>query len=153
MPLLTAELVRFIRSAAALKLPISATHTNTSMLSFVRKNTYRPLINEHFLMQSTKFSANALPDQKHAQSALQITIMAVAAFVIVTTEYVILGLLPALARDLGISISNAGLLVTLFAFSVMLFGPMLTPKLSHIERKQLFTFILLIFSDPMYWRP
>ncbi|MDY7579270.1 MFS transporter [Herbaspirillum sp. RTI4] len=71
--------------------------------------------------------------------------MAVAAFVIVTTEYMILGLLPALAKDLNISISAAGQLVTLFAFTVMLFGPFLTAKLAHIERKKLFTFILLVF--------
>ncbi|WP_200865482.1 MFS transporter, partial [Serratia fonticola] len=71
---------------------------------------------------------------------------AVAAFVIVTTEYLIVGLLPALARDLDISISAAGQFVTLFAFTVMLFGPVLTALLSHIERKRLFIAILMIFS-------
>jgi predicted MFS family arabinose efflux permease len=73
-------------------------------------------------------------------------ILAVAAFVIVTTEFLIVGLLPALARELRISISAAGQLVTLFAFTVMLFGPLLTGLLSHIERKRLFVFILLIFA-------
>ncbi len=80
------------------------------------------------------------------RSALSITILGVAAFVIVTTEYLIVGLLPGLARDLGISISAAGQLVTLFAFTVMLFGPFLTALLSHIERKRLFIVILLIFA-------
>ena len=69
-----------------------------------------------------------------------------AAFVIVTTEYLILGLLPALARDFNISVSAAGQLVTLFAFTVMLFGPFLTAKLSHLDRKKLFTFILVVFA-------
>ncbi|WP_164662077.1 MFS transporter, partial [Pseudomonas viridiflava] len=55
-------------------------------------------------------------------------------------------LLPALARDLGISISNAGLLVTLFAFTVMLFGPPLTAMLSHLDHKRTFIVILLIFA-------
>ncbi|RWR00687.1 MFS transporter [[Pantoea] beijingensis] len=77
---------------------------------------------------------------------LAIVILAMAAFVIVTTEYLIVGLLPALARDLKISISAAGQLVTLFAFTVMLFGPFLTALLSHIERKRLFIAILLIFT-------
>lgn len=81
-----------------------------------------------------------------SRSGLSIAILAVAAFVIVTTEYLIVGLLPALARDLGISISAAGQLVTLFAFTVMLFGPVLTALLSHIERKRLFVAILLIFA-------
>ena len=75
-----------------------------------------------------------------------ITILAVAAFIIVTTEYLIVGLLPGLARDLGISISAAGQLVTLFAFTVMLFGPVLTTLLAGVERKRLFIVILLIFA-------
>ncbi len=57
--------------------------------------------------------------------ALSVLLLAISAFVIVTTEFIIVGLLPALARDLNISITVAGMLVTLFAFSVMLFGPVL----------------------------
>ena len=79
-------------------------------------------------------------------SAMPIAVLAVAAFVIVTTEFLIIGLLPAMARDLGISISDAGLLVTLFAFTVMLFGPPLTAMLSHLDRKKTFIVILLIFA-------
>ena len=75
-----------------------------------------------------------------------IVILAIAAFVIVTTEFMIVGLLPALARDLVVSVSTAGQLVTLFAVVVMLFGPVLTAWLSHIERKKLFVAILLIFA-------
>jgi DHA1 family inner membrane transport protein len=79
-------------------------------------------------------------------SALPIAMLALAGFVIVTTEFLIIGLLPAMARDLGISISDAGLLVTLFAFTVMLFGPPLTAMLSHLDRKKTFIVILLIFA-------
>ncbi|MBB2496749.1 MFS transporter [Aquipseudomonas ullengensis] len=79
-------------------------------------------------------------------SALSITILAISAFLIVTTEFLIIGLLPAVARDLGISIAAAGQLVTLFAFTVMLFGPPLTAALAHLDRKQLFIAILLVFA-------
>lgn len=81
-----------------------------------------------------------------SQQGLSIAILAIAAFFIVTTEFMIIGLLPALARDLGISISTAGLLVTLFAFTVMLFGPVLTVFLSHFERKRLFIVLMLVFA-------
>jgi DHA1 family inner membrane transport protein len=81
-----------------------------------------------------------------AGHGVSILILAVAAFVIVSTEFMIVGLLPAVSRDLSISISAAGQLVTLFAFTVMLFGPVLTAWLSHIERKRLFTVILLVFA-------
>jgi len=76
--------------------------------------------------------------------AAAIAILAVAAFVIVTTEFLIVGLLPALARDLGVSI--AGQLVTLFAVVVMLCGPFLTAALAHIDRKRLFIAILVLFA-------
>lgn len=79
------------------------------------------------------------------RAGLSILILAVAGFIILTTEFLILGLLPALARDLNISIPLAGQLVTLFAFTVMLFGPLLTAKLAHLPRKKLFVFVLLVF--------
>jgi DHA1 family inner membrane transport protein len=97
-------------------------------------------------MSSTN-AAGAMPAaSSHASSGVQILIMAVAAFIIVTTEFLIVGLLPSLARDLDISIALAGQVVTLFAFTVMLFGPYLTARLAHVERKKLFTLILLVFA-------
>ncbi|MEQ7918575.1 MFS transporter [Xanthomonas sp. WHRI 1810A] len=98
-------------------------------------------------MQSSPVAdATAIPAAAQSRSGLQILIMAVAAFIIVTTEFLIVGLLPALARDLNISITLAGQVVTLFAFTVMLFGPVLTAKLAHVERKKLFVIILMVFA-------
>jgi len=87
------------------------------------------------------------PDLAPAQGQrLSIIILAIAAFIIVTTEFLIVGLLPSLARDLNISTATAGQLVTLFALVVMLAGPIMTAWLSHIERKRLFVAILLLFA-------
>ncbi|MFM9923780.1 MFS transporter [Variovorax sp. H27-G14] len=77
---------------------------------------------------------------------LSIVILAIAAFVIVSTEFLIVGLLPAMAVDLGVSVPLAGQLVTLFAFTVMLFGPPLTLLLSHLNRKALFVAIMGVFA-------
>ena len=74
-----------------------------------------------------------------------IIILALAAF-IVSTEFLIVGLIPALARDFGVSVPQAGQLVALFAFTVMLAGPPLTAALAHVERKRLFVAILLVFA-------
>ncbi|GFM85108.1 MFS transporter [Pseudomonas cichorii] len=95
---------------------------------------------------SESSSSVASSDARSTGTGLSIAILALAGFVIVTTEFLIIGLLPALARDLGVSISVAGLLVTLFAFTVMLFGPPLTAMLSHLDRKRTFIAILLIFA-------
>jgi DHA1 family inner membrane transport protein len=89
-------------------------------------------------------SASTAEARTHATGP--VLLLAIAAFVIVTTEFVIVGLLPAIARDLGLSIPAAGQLVTLFAFTVMLFGPILTASLSHIERRRLFVAILGVFA-------
>ncbi|HWV10698.1 MAG TPA: MFS transporter, partial [Pseudomonas sp.] len=88
----------------------------------------------------------ARPPVAAAGSTLSIAILAFSAFLIVTTEFLIVGLLPAVARDLDISISAAGQLVTLFAFTVTLFGPPLTAALSHLDRKKLFVGTLLVFA-------
>ena len=94
-------------------------------------------------MMSTLVHSNS---SARGGSTLAVGVLAAAAFVIVTTEYLIVGLLPALSRDLGISISLAGQLLTLFGFTVMLFGPPLTAMLVHVNRKPLFIAILLLFA-------
>ncbi|MGE7368977.1 MFS transporter [Neorhizobium sp. NPDC001467] len=87
-----------------------------------------------------------LAGERRANAPLAVLLLAVSAFIIVTTEFIIVGLLPTLSRDLNVSVSTAGQLVTLFAFTVMLAGPFLTAMLSHIERKRLFVFILVVFA-------
>ena len=93
-------------------------------------------------------SSPTTPDVAPAAGGSQasIVVLAVAAFVVVTTEFLMVGLLPALARDLDVSVSAAGQVVTLFAVVVMLFGPLLTAWLGHLERKRLFLGVLLLFA-------
>ncbi|POA50913.1 MULTISPECIES: MFS transporter [Pseudomonas] len=75
-----------------------------------------------------------------------ILLLSAAGFTILTTEFVIVGLLPAIARDLQVSVSQAGLLVTLFAFTVAAFGPFLTAYFARFPRKQLFIIVLVLFG-------
>jgi DHA1 family inner membrane transport protein len=93
-------------------------------------------------MTTTSYASSFVPRSGGAS----IPILAIAAFVIVTTEFLIVGLLPALARDLGIAVSTAGQLVTLFAVVVMLCGPFLTAWLANVDRKRLFVAILVLFA-------
>lgn len=86
------------------------------------------------------------PHEDPKAGQLSVLLLAVSAFVIVTTEFVIVGFLPALANDLGVSISIAGMLVTAFAFTVMVLGPFLTALLSSVDRKRLFIGLLLVFA-------
>ncbi|MCF5745376.1 MULTISPECIES: MFS transporter [Pseudomonas syringae group] len=77
---------------------------------------------------------------------LPILLLSAAGFTVLTTEFIIVGLLPAVARDLDVTVSQAGLLVTLFAFTVAAFGPFLTAYFSRFERKRLFISILILFG-------
>ena len=83
---------------------------------------------------------------KSWQHLLPIMLLSAAGFTVLTTEFIIVGLLPAVAKDLHVSIPQAGLLVTLFAFTVAAVGPPLTAHLSQFERKRLFVIALLLFA-------
>ena len=77
---------------------------------------------------------------------LPILLLSTAGFTILTTEFLIVGLLPPLARDLNVTVSQAGLLVTLFAFTIAAAGPFLTALLSNMNRKRLFIGTLVLFG-------
>jgi DHA1 family inner membrane transport protein len=96
---------------------------------------------------SSTTTVDTMADKPQATGGiLSITILAIAAFVIVTTEFLIVGLLPALARDLSITVATAGQLVTLFAVVVMVCGPFLTAWLANVDRKKLFVAVLVLFA-------
>ncbi|WP_434557777.1 MFS transporter [Pseudomonas sp. Z5-35] len=77
---------------------------------------------------------------------LPIFLLSAAGFTVLTTEFIIVGLLPSIARDLHVSIPQAGLLVTLFAFTVAAFGPFLTAWFARVERRKLFISVLVMFG-------
>src|SRR5712691_12175008 len=56
---------------------------------------------------------------------LALIALTIASFGIGTTEFVIMGILPDVARDLGVSIPSAGLLVTGYALGVAIGAPLL----------------------------
>ncbi|WP_213878479.1 MFS transporter [Pseudomonas sp. dw_358] len=61
--------------------------------------------------------------------------LAVAAFGIGTTEFVIMGLLPDVANDLHITIPRAGLLITGYALGVVFGAPILAVATANMPRK------------------
>ena len=61
--------------------------------------------------------------------------LAIASFGIGTTEFVIMGLLPEVAADLGVSIPSAGLLITGYAIGVVVGGPIIVVATSRLPRK------------------
>ncbi|QVN20342.1 MFS transporter [Burkholderia pyrrocinia] len=72
--------------------------------------------------------------------------LAIGAFAICTSEFVIMGLLLDVARDLHISISSAGFLVTGYAMGVVVGAPLLTPFLARLPRKPVLIGLMGLFA-------
>ena len=72
--------------------------------------------------------------------------LTLAAFAIGTTEFVIVGLIPSIAADLGITLPSAGLLVGLYALSVAISAPLLTAMTGKVPRKPLLLSLMALFT-------
>ncbi|MFC7393778.1 MFS transporter [Scopulibacillus cellulosilyticus] len=75
----------------------------------------------------------------------KVYILAIASFVVGTVELIIGGILDLLAKDLQVSISTAGGLITLFSIVFAISAPTLLAITSKIERKKLYVWSLFIF--------
>jgi DHA1 family inner membrane transport protein len=88
------------------------------------------------------------PSRQHKNILTRTPLMAlaVAAFGIGTSEFIIMGLLPNLAKDLRVSIPKAGALVTAYALSVTLGSPLVAIATARLERKRALLLLLGIFT-------
>ncbi|MFP5075785.1 MFS transporter [Rhizobium sp. YIM 134829] len=71
--------------------------------------------------------------------------LTIAAYAIGTTEFVIVGLLPTVASDLGITLPMAGLIVSIYALGVTFGAPVLTALTGRIGRKALLLGLMALF--------
>lgn len=79
------------------------------------------------------------------RSTLALLALAVSAFAIGTTEFISVGLLPLIADDLHISVTAAGLTVTLYALGVTFGAPVLTSLTTAVSRKTLLLALMMLF--------
>ncbi|WP_432156554.1 MULTISPECIES: MFS transporter [unclassified Streptomyces] len=76
---------------------------------------------------------------------LALLALAIGAFGIGTTEFVIMGLLPEVADDFGVSIPTAGFLVTGYALGVMFGAPLMTALGTRVPRKRMLMLLMGLF--------
>ena len=76
---------------------------------------------------------------------LALLALAMASFGIGTTEFVIMGLLPNVASDLGVSIPRAGLLVSGYALGVTFGAPILAVATARLDRRRALLLLITIF--------
>lgn len=76
---------------------------------------------------------------------LSLMILALSAFAIGTTEFVIMGLLPDVAQDLGVTIPGAGWLVTGYALGVAIGAPFMALATARLPRKAALVTLMGVF--------
>jgi DHA1 family inner membrane transport protein len=81
------------------------------------------------------------------------------AFSICTAEFIVAGLLPAIAAELDVDISTAGLLITGYALCVAIISPIIALLTGRVPRRSLLVAVLVFFvagniscaMAPSYW--
>ncbi|MDF9844841.1 MULTISPECIES: MFS transporter [unclassified Paenibacillus] len=76
---------------------------------------------------------------------LSLLCLTLGAFAIGMTEFIIMGLLPNVASDLGVSIPQAGQLITSYALGVAIGAPILTVFTHKLPQKKLLVILMCIF--------
>ncbi|MGO2659992.1 MFS transporter [Mycetocola reblochoni] len=72
--------------------------------------------------------------------------LTVAAFAIGISEFVLVGLLPTIANDTGVTLGTAGLLVTFYALAITLLSPLLTSWLSRYDSRPALVALMVVFA-------
>ncbi|MGO4634963.1 MFS transporter [Streptomyces sp. 2RAF24] len=73
-------------------------------------------------------------------------VLAAGTFLMGTTEFVIAGLLPEIASDLGTSVPHAGLLITAFAIGMIVGGPVMALATLRLTRRLTLVAALAVFA-------
>lgn len=71
--------------------------------------------------------------------------MLLAVFGVGTVEYLVAGVLPEISADIGVSTGTAGLLITVYAVTVMIGGPLMTVVTASVRRTPLVIVSMALF--------
>ncbi|CAM2361909.1 MFS transporter [Listeria seeligeri] len=84
-------------------------------------------------------------DNKKVNPSLTLLALAISAFGIGSTEFISVGLLPLISSNMDVSISTAGLTVSIYALGVMVGAPVLTTVTAKMNRKNLLMLVMVVF--------
>ncbi|WP_151737498.1 MFS transporter ['Paenibacillus yunnanensis' Narsing Rao et al. 2020] len=76
---------------------------------------------------------------------LLLFIITIGVFGILNTEMGVIGLLPSIAERFNVSVTQAGLLVSVFALGIAISGPVMPLLFSGINRKRVMVLVLAVF--------
>lgn len=87
----------------------------------------------------------AAPPAARSFPRVALLALAAGAFVMCTAEFVIAGLLPEVAADLGVGISTAGLLISGYAAAIVVGGPLFVVAGTRVQRTRLLVVAATVF--------
>ncbi|WP_186091138.1 MFS transporter [Burkholderia gladioli] len=91
-------------------------------------------------------NASSSPAASAPRSTLPLLALAVGAFVIGTTEFSPMGLLPVIAEGVHVTIPSAGMLISAYAIGVMVGAPVMTLLLARASRRAALMLLMGIFT-------
>src|ERR1700722_16697983 len=97
-------------------------------------------------MPASEASSVTTAERKNILLHTPLMALAVAAFGIGPSEFIIMGLLPNLADDFHVSIPKAGVLVTGYALSVTIRAPVVAIATAQLERKSALLLLMGVFT-------
>lgn len=72
-------------------------------------------------------------------------VLALGTFLMLTTEFVVAGILPEMAGTLGVTVAHAGLLITVFALGMIIGAPLMTMLTLRLSRRLTLILALIVF--------
>ncbi|MDS2171471.1 MFS transporter [Nesterenkonia sp. CL21] len=77
---------------------------------------------------------------------LVVYVLAAGVLLMGTTEFMVAGILPEIAGDLGVSVANAGLMITVFAIGMIVGTPLMAIATLKLQRHLTLTLSLVVFA-------
>ena len=86
------------------------------------------------------------PAPRAVRLPLVVYVLAAGTFLMLTTEFVVAGLLPEIAGDLRVSVAQAGLLITVFAVGMIVGAPTMALLTRRMHRRTTLVLALVVFA-------
>lgn len=93
---------------------------------------------------TTSVAAGA-PETRPGRLPLVVYVLALGTFLMLTTEFVVAGILPQVAADLGVSLASAGSLITVFAVGMIIGSPTMAVLTMRLSKRLTLILALVVF--------
>lgn len=89
--------------------------------------------------------AGATASAARPRLPLVVYVLALGTFLMLTTEFVVAGILPEMSADLNVSIARAGMLITVFAIGMIIGAPLMAMLTLRLSKRLTLVLSLIVF--------